>query len=76
MCEDSKFNNILGTNTCFFPKFILSFFPTCDILPNLMFLYTVTTLQDVVHWLFILGLTVPDRKGQQWIMTKSDSSGS
>jgi hypothetical protein len=36
-----------------------------------MFLYTVTTLQDAVHWLFILRLTVAERKGEQWIMTES-----
>jgi len=77
MCEDSKFNNILGTNTCFFPQLILNFFPPCDILPNLMFLNTVTTLQDAVHWLYILGLyscwekwrpVDHDWKWQQWIM--------
>ena len=71
MSEESEFNNALVVNPCFFPKFIPSFFPPRNILPNLMFLYTVTTLQDAVHWLFILGLTVPDRKGQQCIMTES-----
>jgi hypothetical protein len=62
MSEESKFYNILGSNSCFFPKFILNFFPPWDILPNLMFLHTVTTLQDAIHWLFVLGLTVAERK--------------
>jgi len=68
---ESEFNNALGVNQCFFPKFIPSFFPPCDIPPNLMFLDTVTTLQDALHWLFILGLTVPERRGEQWIMIES-----
>jgi len=56
MSEESKFINILGSNPCFFPQFILNFFPPCDTLPNLMFLYTATALQEAVHWLFRLGL--------------------
>ena len=62
MSEESKFNNVLGSNSCFFPKFILNFFPPCDILPNLMFLYTVTTLKDAIKWLFEQGLWVAERK--------------
>ena len=62
MSEESKFNNVLSSNSCFFPKFILNFFPPCDILPNLIFLYRVTTLQNAIHWLFILGLPAADRK--------------
>jgi hypothetical protein len=76
MSEESKFNNVLCTNPCFLPKFILNFFCPCDILPNLMFLYTATALQDAVHWLFIMGLTFPERTGEQWIMIERESSGS
>ena len=49
-------------NQNFVQQFILKFFPPYNILPNLMFLYTVTTLKDAIHWLFILGLTVAERK--------------
>ena len=75
MSEEPKFNNNPRYEYMLLPKvypqFLPNFFPPCDILLNLMFLYSVTTLQDAFHCLFILGLTVDERKGEQWNIIES-----